>query len=215
MKKTYFTAILFFILSFVSLSAGAQGSITGKITDDQTAPLVGASVRIKDSNIGSVTDANGAFTIQNVANGTYTLVVSFIGFETITQSITVSGGAAKADFTLGEDVLGMSEIVVTGIFDPRTKLESSVAITTLKPQAIEQRAPRSTGDLLQAIPGTFVDNSAGEIDNRVHSRGLSVGRGGQGTGFISVKKAIFCLFFFKIKIIFNEKNLIFLSFHTY
>lgn len=181
MKTSLFSS-LFLLMCFAGFSAKSQGRITGTVTTSQNSPLIGATVAIKSLRVGTVTDANGHYSM-NVANGTYTVMASFVGFETITKSVTVTNAEAKVEFNLNEDALNMSEVVVTGTFDRRTKLESSVAITTLNAKGIEQRSGRGTGDFLQAVPGTFIDNSAGEVENRVYARGLSSGRGGNGTGF--------------------------------
>jgi iron complex outermembrane recepter protein len=157
----------------VATLAMAQKNISGKITDDQNSPLIGAAVAIKGSGKGAVTNVNGDYLIQGLANGSYNVVVSFVGFGATTKTISVSDADVKADFKLQEDALSMSEVIVTGTFDQRTKLESSVAISTLNAKNIEQRMSRGTGDLLQSVPGIFVDNSSGEVGNRVIARGVA------------------------------------------
>ena len=52
--------------------------------------------------------------------------------------------------------MSLSEVVVTGSGNPRKKMESSVAITTMGSKQIEEQAPQSTADLLQSIPGFLV-----------------------------------------------------------
>ena len=151
----------------------AQKNVSGKVTDEQNVPLIGATVAIKGSGKGAVTNINGEYTIQGLAGGSYNLVASFVGFGSATKAIVVADSDLKSDFKLQEDALNMSEVIVTGTFDQRTKLESSVAISTLNSKNIEQRMPRSTGDLLQSVPGIFVDNSSGEVGNRVIARGVA------------------------------------------
>ncbi len=72
-----------------------------------------------------------------------------------------------------EDLLNLESVVVTGTFDPRKQMESSTAITTLKTKTLRQIFPRGSVDVLQAIPGTFVDPSAGEVFTKVYARGIS------------------------------------------
>jgi iron complex outermembrane recepter protein len=186
MNKKLTTLLGLLLLSAVfSITTLAQ-SITGTVSDGSSNPLVGVSVVIQGTTQGAVSDLKGNFTIANVKPGTYTVVASFIGYRTEKQQVTVGGSAATANFKMADDALELESVVVTGSFDPRTKLESSVAITTLSPRAIEQRAAVGTGDLLKIVPGTFVDNSGGEVDARIYPRGLasgSAGTGGQGTGY--------------------------------
>lgn len=88
----------------------------------------------------------------------------------------------KPDYSL----LGLEEIIVTGTTSStRTKLESSVAITTADYTKIEREAPLGTADLLELVPGFYVEDSGGEISNNVAPRGLG---GGAAFSFISLNE---------------------------
>lgn len=78
------------------------------------------------------------------------------------------------------------EVVVTGTTARnRTKLESSVAITTVDLAKLEKLAPHSLADSLQQVPGLWVEASGGEVSNNVSPRGLS---GGAAFQFISLQE---------------------------
>jgi iron complex outermembrane recepter protein len=155
----------------------AQGSVKGKVVDNSGSPLIGASVALKGTAMGSLVGADGTYEITRVRDGEYTIVASFVGYKSQEQTITVSGGAASADFTLDEDFLSLDDVIVTGTFNPQSKLESSVSVTTLNSKMIEQQAPRSTGDLIDAIPGFYVESQGGESANNIYPRGLPIGTG--------------------------------------
>ncbi len=179
------------LVAFVVLGMGSAfaQSITGSIKDTQGNALIGASVMIKGTIKGAAADLNGKYTIANVAAGTYTLTATFVGYKSVKQSVTVGTGVATSNFVLQDDALEMDALIVTGAFDQRTKLESSVAITTLTPKNIEQRAARSTGDLLQSVPGIWVDNSSGEVGSKVVARGVApVGNDQVGFQYISLQE---------------------------
>jgi outer membrane receptor for Fe3+-dicitrate len=76
---------------------------------------------------------------------------------------------------------------VTGVFDKRKKLESSVAISTLNAKQISQLAPTSAADLLKNIPGVYVNNARGEIANTVYSRGISANSIDNASGYFYVR----------------------------
>ncbi len=184
MRKILFTIFVSMLSTTLLL---AQGTIKGTVKDNTGQALTGATILVKGTTKGAVADVNGNYTITDAPAGAITLVASFVGYKSELKQIT-AGGSAVA-FVLQDDALDMEQVVVTGSFDPRTKLESSVAITTLNPKSIEQRAPRGTGDLLQAVPGMFVDNSAGEVGNRVIARGLSpVGNDQIGFTYVSLQE---------------------------
>ena len=180
--------ITFFAL-FMSFATFAQNTISGTVKDDKNQPLSGVSVVIKGTAKGTISDSKGNFTIKNVADGKVNVVASFVGQKSVTESITVNSGLNTLNFTMQDDAMELESVIVTGVFDQRTKLESSVAITTLSPKIIEQRAARGTGDLLQAIPGIWTDNSSGEVGSKVVARGLApVGNDQIGFQYVSLQE---------------------------
>ncbi|TAG48409.1 MAG: hypothetical protein EAZ29_13440 [Runella slithyformis] len=178
--------LLFCLATLLGMTAAVAQTIKGKIIDQAGLPLVGATAQIVGTTQGAVANRDGLFEIPNVGAGTYKVKISFIGYQSVTQD---AQAGQMLTITLNDDALDMNEVVVTGSFDPRSKLESSVAITTLNARNIDMRAPRGTGDLLQSVPGMFVDNSAGEVGNRVIARGLSpVGNDQIGFTYVSLQE---------------------------
>lgn len=84
------------------------GTVTASITEEA---LPGATVLVKGTTIGTVTDIDGKY-VLSVPQNSETLVFSFIGYKTITESI---GGRSVINIVLDEDVLGLDEVVVTAI----------------------------------------------------------------------------------------------------
>jgi iron complex outermembrane recepter protein len=176
-KMLSFLCILFFCS--ISTFVVAQSSISGKIVDSNQEPLPGASISVKGTTNGVVADANGGFILKNVAKGS-TLVVSFVGF--MSQELPAANGITVV-LQQGD---ALDEVVVTGVFDKRTRMESSVAISVLPTKQIERLALGSAADLLKNIPGVFVNSSLGEIRNTVYSRGVSVGSNDGASGYYYV-----------------------------
>ncbi|RYF70171.1 MAG: SusC/RagA family TonB-linked outer membrane protein, partial [Cytophagaceae bacterium] len=85
-------------------------AVTGTVIDDQGQGLPGVSVVLKGTQIGTVTDVDGRYTI-NAPDGTETLVFSYIGY--LTQEIAINGRSV-VDIKLGSDVKALSEVVVIG-----------------------------------------------------------------------------------------------------
>ncbi|TDB64448.1 TonB-dependent receptor [Arundinibacter roseus] len=198
MKPSNLTSLsvaLHLLFSFSVLSQqlppARLGTITGVVLDAQQRPLPGANVVILGTTRGIITNSQGQYEFQRLSFGTYKVIASFQGLRSVTrlaiideiqQDITLS-------FLLNENALEMEEVVVTGNFLPTSKLESTAGITTLNYASIEERAARGTGDLLTAIPGSFVDNSAGEVGAQVFTRGLSTGQNNQlGFRYVSLQE---------------------------
>jgi hypothetical protein len=117
-KNLLITALIF--LSFATkINAQITQILRGTILDKQSeSPLVGAAVQIKEITpmLGSVTDENGNFTIKNVPTGRYTLLVSFIGYNTATlPNIVVNAGKETVlNLSLEETVTKLEAVVVSG-----------------------------------------------------------------------------------------------------
>ena len=79
---------------------------------------------------------------------------------------------------------------MTGVFDKRTALQSSIAISTLRSADIAKLAPNSAADLLSYTPGVYVNSAVGEINNTVFSRGVNANQfvvaGGNGYYYVSL-----------------------------
>lgn len=132
--KLLLTTMLCLLLGF---SAWAQSTVTGTITDDNGDPIPGASIRVVDTNLGTVTDLDGVYNI-NVPAGKTTLTFSFVGFET--QQIEV-GGRSTIDVTLSPSVSDLQEVVVTGAMgiekDPR---KLGYAVSTVDSKDIDRKS---------------------------------------------------------------------------
>ncbi len=173
---------LFFSL-ICAFNLSAQ-SVSGTIKADNGDPLVGASILVKGTKNGVLADVTGSFKLNDVPKGS-TLVVSFVGYTT--RELAVEGSTMNIVLKEGES---LSEVVVTGVFDKRSALNSSIAITSLSAVQIDKIVPVSAADLLKNVPGIYVNSSLGEIRNTVNSRGVTTGKndGGNGYDYVSMQE---------------------------
>lgn len=170
-KAILATCLALFLIAAPGM-AQQTGTIKGNVNDAE-GPLVGVNVLLQGTTMGAATNVDGNYEIKNIPPGSYTLVASYIGYKRASSEVTVTAAQTlTVNFTLESDILDMAEIVVTGVLNPVSKLESSVAITTVHTDEIEMRAPRNTADLLKAIPGFYVESSGGEGGNNLFARGI-------------------------------------------
>ena len=102
-------------INFVALLFAQNGSISGTVTDADGNPLAGANVAVEGTSMGGATVGSGAYLINGVSAGTYSVTASYIGYKSGTKSVTISDGAtATVDFTLSVDALESSIVLVTG-----------------------------------------------------------------------------------------------------
>ncbi|RYF67752.1 MAG: SusC/RagA family TonB-linked outer membrane protein, partial [Cytophagaceae bacterium] len=120
-------------------------TIRGRILDELGQTIPGATILLKGTTSnGTVTDANGAYTL-NVPDGTGTLVVSSIGFTA--QEVAIDN-RTTIDVTLKTDVKSLSEVVVVG-YGTQRRAEVTSAVATVKAEDFNQGGVRSPLDLIQ------------------------------------------------------------------
>jgi outer membrane receptor protein involved in Fe transport len=176
MKRNRYILLLAVLLGATAM--WAQTTVKGTVTDKAGAPLIGVTVVLDGTTDGAATGADGTYDFTTAAKGEQTLRASYVGFSTETSKVTLNGGAATADFKLGGDALGLDALVVTGVRNERSKLESSVSISTLSPDAIDQTGARSTAEIFRSIPGIRSEASGGEGNTNITARGVPISSGG-------------------------------------
>lgn len=122
--------------------------IRGQVTDENGAPLIGSTVLIKETGLGTVTDENGSFTIAGPDGGAITLVVSYIGFETKEVALD---GRSEIKIVLMENAAQLDEVVVIG-YGTGTKEKFNGAASKVENERINNY---SAANFDQAIAGTI------------------------------------------------------------
>ena len=109
------------------------GGIQGKVSDENQQPLVGASVHIVELNRQAGTNEQGNYSFTGVPDGTYTLTVSYIGYEQAERAVTVAESVQTVDFSLLSSGESLDEVVVIGYGTARKRdLTGSVASVQAK-----------------------------------------------------------------------------------
>ena len=121
MKKTL---LIFGMLLLMCGTAIAQRTITGTITDSKEETIIGASVLVKGTSLGTITDVDGKFSL-NVPNGDRVLSISYTGFSA--KEVPV-GASNIVDVVLSEG-LDLSEVVVTALGVSREKKALQYSVT--------------------------------------------------------------------------------------
>ena len=156
----------------------AQTTISGKVVDSNNGPLSGVNIVLEGTSKGSISDFDGNYTISGVENGSYTLTASSLGYSNFSSKVELDGSNVVVNIQLEEDEESLSEVIVTGVANPRAKIESSVSVTTLQPSKINQSAPRSTAEIFRTIPGIRSESSGGEGNSNIAVRGVPISSGG-------------------------------------
>lgn len=119
-------------------------SVTGNVKDAIGEPLIGVNVMVKGTTIGGITDANGDFSLSDVAPNAV-ISISYIGYKT--QEIVLNG-KTSVNVTLSEDSEALDEVVVIG-YGTQKKADLSGAVATVPTKVLENRPVLTVGQALQ------------------------------------------------------------------
>lgn len=150
----------------------AQVTVKGQLVDAESGePLVGASVTVEGTSLGSVTDFDGYFT-QKVT-GSATLVFKYIGYKDLKKKITPKG--AKFDIgviQMQQDAVILSDVTITSSVAVARK--TPIAVSTIDPVFIEEKlGTQEFPEILKSTPGVHATKDGGGFgDSNIRLRGF-------------------------------------------
>src|SRR6478735_4336464 len=185
-----FVTILTVILSFFTISLQAQNqvngaSINGKIQTADKKPVSLASIQVKEARKGTTTNEEGIFSILNLNPGKYTLVISFIGLETIEKTVQVeSSKPVELSIEMKEMTDQLQEVVVLYNQTVNHKV-SAIGKGGIKPMDLpqsvavigeglirDQQAQRLS-DVIKNVNGVYLATARASTQETFYARGYS------------------------------------------
>ncbi|MBI2427764.1 MAG: TonB-dependent receptor [Ignavibacteriales bacterium] len=157
------------LISLNLLIAGTTGKISGKVTDSKTGDgIPSAIVTVIGSTLGAATDANGNYVIVNVPPGTYSVSVSYIGY----QSTRVNNVGVNVDYTttlniqLRESAVELGEFVVEGERNPLIRQDQTNPVIAVTSENIQALPVTSISEVIGLQAGVVTSD-----DGALHVRG--------------------------------------------
>lgn len=151
-------SVLLFFLVFPVYAYSQTGTIKGKILDAQTnEPLIGASVLIEGTTNGAAADLDGNYIIQNVDAGTYTLIASYVAYQSETKTGVVVGGNSEitVDFLLNTDNISLQEVEVVARANRESEnillMEQRQALVATQAVGARELSRKGIGDAKAAV----------------------------------------------------------------
>ena len=154
------------------ISAASAAVIRGRIVDQQNnAPLVGASISIVGTRLGAISDKAGAYSIDNLPVGRYTISVRYVGYDTGEREVTIREDVASIimDFQLQPRDISGASIVVTARSGKETDASARLTeknapsvVSVLSAQTIARYPDASTAEIAKRIPGISITRVRGE-----------------------------------------------------
>ena len=171
------TAMLKKILVFATiiipfLAQSQNQTIQGRVTDESSeTALPGAHVLVVGTTLGTVTNANGEFSFNNITPGNKTLRISFSGYSTSQVNIDVPQAAGTIEIKLEPVVFDINQVVVTGTRSPKTLKETPVLTQVISSAALESSdLPTIETALERTVPG--IEFSHGAYGASIQMMGL-------------------------------------------
>ena len=143
--------------------------VKGQVVDDLGEPLIGASVRVKDSTVGAVTDLDGNFQLDVKPNAV--LVVSYLGFNS--REIAVRGRAVLEPIQLSSDNNVLEQVVVVG-YGVQKKADLTGSVSIVNADELKKVSNSNISTMLEGkVPGVQIttDGQPG-ADPSVRIRGI-------------------------------------------
>ena len=129
--------------------------VRGQVKDKMGEPIIGATVKVKGSNLGVVTDIDGNFEMRNAPSGGV-LVITYVGYKP--QEVAFKAGQS-VNVTIEEDVETLQEVVVVGYGTMRKK-DLTGSVVQIDPNKIADQNPGTVQDLLRGTPGLQIGFSS-------------------------------------------------------
>lgn len=160
-------ALLSICFGLLAMASFAQsGALSGRVIDEAQLPLPGATVSVEGLRM-TVTDADGFYSILDLPAGNHTLTITYIGFETLSESVMITEGVTTNQTYALKPGVSLSEIVVTsrlrGQARALSQQQSNYNITNIIAADQIGRFPDANiGDALKRVPGISVQYDQGE-----------------------------------------------------
>lgn len=148
-------------------NAGASRTITGRITDDEGAPVVGATVILKGTTTGTASGLDGNYSL-NIRQSNAVLEISLIGYNKV--ELALADNQTQADVTLKSEAIAMDNVVVVG-YGVQNKRDVTTAISSIKAEDFADMPTADFRDAMAAkMPGVQVLQLGGQPEGNVSVR---------------------------------------------
>lgn len=174
-KDFYLKALVVLMLSFgLSAAIMAQTTISGVVKDGSNEVIIGASIVLKGSSVGTITDIDGSFSLE-VPSTSGSFRVSYLGFGS--QEVSFTADDNYFEIVLTQDINQLEEIVVTGLASGVKRSNSGNAVSTVSGEELVGKTSPQTLDnaLFGKIPGVQMSSNGGAPGGgvSVQMRGIS------------------------------------------
>ncbi|GHV36279.1 TonB-dependent receptor [Bacteroidia bacterium] len=161
MKKhlLFFSFFILFSTNFIAQNNKTDANLFGHVLSDKGEHIPFINIFLKNTTVGTTTDASGHFMLKNLPEGNITIVVSGIGYKQEEQTIEVhKNQTVEVNFTLQEDALKLDEVVVTAGRNAQLRTEAPVIVSTISAEMLKNTQSIVLGEGLNYCTGLRYEN---------------------------------------------------------
>ena len=146
LNKPSFKYLFVFLLSVATLTAQ---TVSGTVSSADGNALSGANVMVEGTDMGASSNNDGSFSISGLSDGDYTLTASYIGYDSASVVVSVSGGqATNANLTLESGNVRLNQVVVSASFKKELVTEAPASVEVFGGAELEARGATTIADIL-------------------------------------------------------------------
>jgi TonB-dependent receptor len=168
-----FCTLLFLLACSISLipvarAQSGKGSIAGRVTDSSSGALIGAQVAVQPKSVNVASDAQGQFFINDLEPGSYTVTITYVGFQSFTKTVSVTAGqVATADAKMDVESQNLQVLVTaeraSGEAEAINRELTADNIVQVLPTEVIRSLPNANmADALGRLPSVTIERDEGE-----------------------------------------------------
>jgi len=175
------------IVSFSVKAQNGQGSVKGRLITDDGKPAGYVTLYLKDTKMKVISNEEGYYAFNNVADGDYIVIASFVGLQTQTQKVSIHNGETQvADFKLKENSQELQEVIVsTGkslnervtsigkLPVPVREIPQSIAV--VGEAVMRNQQAQRLSDVIKNVNGVYLGTTRGNVQETFWARGYNLG----------------------------------------
>lgn len=168
-KKIRYIFVVIFILLLSGNLYSQTGAIKGFVYDkDNGEPCMFANVTIKGTTFGAATDINGYFSIPKIPDGDYTILITYVSYDSIVEPFTIANGKIfSKNYYLTKSAFVLDEAIISAERE-EMKTQTRISIVKVSPTQIKQLpsigSEPDIAQYLQVVPGvTFTGDQGGQL----------------------------------------------------
>ena len=168
-KKLQKPLVFLFLLCLFPLGAMAQSTVNGTVTDESGDPVIGATVRVQGTGVGTVSDMDGRFSVKASANAT--IEVSYVGYQT---EVVRLNGQSNINVVLKEEDTSLSDVVVIGYGTMKKKLVTGATVQVKGEEIAKLNTTNALEAMASSSPGVQITQASSQPGKgfKVYIRGI-------------------------------------------